>query len=125
MRSAKAETLLASSFVCAGATADYIRRQSPAEVTFVSTDETGEDQACAEHIAALLCKKTPETATMLDRIREPALEAFRTSVAKGTWTQARGAALEADLECCLSLDRFDFAMLVQRQDGLLMIKAVH
>jgi 2-phosphosulfolactate phosphatase len=123
-RSTKAETLLASSFVCARATADYIRRESPAEVTFVSTDDTGEDQACAEYVAALLCDKTPDTATMLSQIREPALEAFRSEVSKGTWTPAQGAALEADLACCLSLDRFDFAMLVQRQDELMVMNAV-
>jgi len=125
VRSARAETLLASSFVCARATAGHIRHQAPAEVTFVSTEYTGEDQACAEYIAALLCNKTPETATMLGQIREPALEAFRNSVSRGTWTQAQGAALEADLECCLSLDRFDSAMLVQRQDGLLVMKAMY
>jgi 2-phosphosulfolactate phosphatase len=124
VRSVKAETLLASSFVCARATANYIRRKSPAEVTFVSTDDMGEDQACAEYIAALLCNQMPETATMLSQIREPALEAFRTNVPRGTWTQAQGAVLEADLECCLSLDRFNFAMLVERRDGLLVMKAV-
>jgi hypothetical protein len=71
---------------------------------YVSTDDTGEDQACAGYIAALLCERTPETAAMLGRIREPALEASRTNISKGTWTQAQGAALEADLASCLSLE---------------------
>jgi 2-phosphosulfolactate phosphatase len=46
--SEKAETLLASSFVCAGATARYLKQQAPSSVTFVSTGPEGEDQACAK-----------------------------------------------------------------------------
>lgn len=122
--SAKAETLLASSFVCAGATVRYIKQRLPAQVTFVSTDEMGEDQACAEYMAALLRDETPDAATVLGHIHDNALQDFRTYVSKGIWTKAKGTALEADLDCCLSLDRFDFAMVVQQRDGLLVMEAV-
>jgi 2-phosphosulfolactate phosphatase len=54
MYSEKAKTLLACSFVCAGATARYIKRQHPTKVTFVSTESGIEDQACAEYMSALL-----------------------------------------------------------------------
>jgi 2-phosphosulfolactate phosphatase len=124
VRSAKAETLLASSFVCAGATVRYIQRQVPAHVTFVSTGQDGEDQACAEYMAALLRDETPDATTLLEGIRDGALRGFRSFVSRGIWTEAQGDRLKADLDCCLSLDRFDFAMLVQRQNGLLIMKAV-
>jgi 2-phosphosulfolactate phosphatase len=124
VRSAKAETLLASSFVCAGATVRYIKRLLPAEVTFVSTEQGGEDQACAEVMAALLRDKVPDAATLLGHIRDTELQRMRTFVSRGIWTEVKGTALEADLDCCLSLDRFDFAMVVQRQEGLLVMEAV-
>ena len=124
VRSAKAETLLASSFVCAGATVRYIEQQSPARVTFVSTEPEGEDQACAEYMAALLRDEVPNTEAVLGEIREVGLERMRALIAQGTMTEAQGVKLKADLDCCLALDRFDFAMLVQRQDGLLVMEAV-
>lgn len=124
VRSANAKTLLASSFVCAGATVRYIKQRLPVQVTFVITDKKGEDQACAEYMAALLCDKTPDAATVLGRIRDNALQDFRTYVSKGIWTKAKGAVLEADLDCCLSLDLFDFAMVVQQRDGLQVMEAV-
>jgi 2-phosphosulfolactate phosphatase len=124
VRSAKAETLLASSFVCAGATVRYIRRRSPAQVTLVSTGQDGDDQACAEYMAALLRDETPDVVPVLDRIRDGALRDFRSFVSRGIWTEARGDRLRADLDCCLSLDRFDFAMLVERRHGLLVMEAV-
>ncbi len=30
----------------------------------------------------------------------------------------------SDLDCCLSVDRFDFAMVVERRDSLLVMRAV-
>jgi len=124
VRNAEAETLLASSFVCAGATVRYIKQRLPAQITFVSTEETGEDQACAEYMAALLRGETPDAATVLGHIHDNALQDFRTYVSEGIWAKAKGIALEADLACCLSLDRFDFAMVVQQRDGLLVMEAV-
>jgi 2-phosphosulfolactate phosphatase len=124
VRSAKAETLLASSFVCAGATVRHIQRRLPTRVTFVSTDQDGADQACAEYMAALLRDETPDVATLLGCIRDGAPRDFRSFVSRGIWTEAQGNRLKADLDCCLSLDRFDFAMQVQRRNGLLVMEAV-
>lgn len=124
VRSVQAETLLASSFVCAGATVRYIKCHSPARVTFVSTEPEGEDRACAEYMAALLRDETPDVAAVLSDIHATASQDMRAYVARGTWTEARGARLRADLDCCLSLDRFDFVMLVKRQEELLVIEAV-
>lgn len=122
--SEKAGILLASSFVCAGATVQYIKRQSPTKVTFVSTESGIEDQACGEYMAALLRGETPNAASVLNEIRELGLEHTHRFIGEGVITETQGAKLMADLECCLSLDRFDFTMLVQRQNGLLVMRAV-
>lgn len=124
VRSEKAERLLASSFVCAGATVRHIKRQSPTKVTFVSTESGIEDQACAEYMAALLCDETPDAPSALNEIRELGLQRTHRFIGEGVITETQGAKLMADLECCLSLDRFDFTMWVQRQNGLLVMKAV-
>jgi 2-phosphosulfolactate phosphatase len=130
VQSVNAETLLAASFVCAGATARYIKQRSPITVTLVSTQpEEGdsrarEDQDCAEYIAALLRNETPDGMATLNRIRDVASRDFHALVFQGIWTEAKRAVLESDLDCCLTLDRFDFAMVVQRREGLLVMEPV-
>jgi hypothetical protein len=37
-------------------------------------------------------------------------------------TAAQKDRLEADLNCCLALDRFDYGMEVHRRDGLLVME---
>ncbi|MFC1975277.1 2-phosphosulfolactate phosphatase [Chloroflexota bacterium] len=125
VRSKNAESLLAGSFVCAEATVRYIKQRSPAQVTFVSTESgEGEDQICGEYMAALLCDKVLAVTAALNEIREIGWERTRRFVAKGVMIETQGTKLMADLDCCLTLDRFDFAMLVQRQNGLLIMEPV-
>ncbi len=118
-----AETLLASSFVCAGATAEYIKQLSPAKVTFVITGAEGEDRDCAEYIAGLLGDEMPDVANLLERLGHIWLGRIRADVARGGITQEIGTGFEADLECCASLDRFNFAMVVRRREGLRVMEA--
>ncbi|NIR27205.1 MAG: 2-phosphosulfolactate phosphatase, partial [Gammaproteobacteria bacterium] len=125
VRCVKAETLLASSFVCAGATVRYIKQQSPARVTLVSTGPDGEDQACAEYIAALLRNKRPDTARLLDHAHDAGQQRIDYALSKGLITEAQRDEFAADLDCCRALDRFDFAMVVQRRGGLLVIETAH
>jgi 2-phosphosulfolactate phosphatase len=121
VRSQNASVLLAASFVCAGATARYIRQQSQHSVTFVVTGFHGElggdeDQACAEYIAALLRGQGPEPGPYLERV-----DAAITHI-----THARPALhdlLAADAPYCTDLDRFPFAMQVERQAGLNVLTA--
>ncbi|MBN1146337.1 MAG: 2-phosphosulfolactate phosphatase [Anaerolineales bacterium] len=130
VRSARAENLLASSFVCARSTASYIRSLAPQQLTFVitgaGTDQSAksarpgrgdEDAACAEYISSLLQESGREAESFLGRVR----------------ASLSGRALAAstlpdfppeDLEYCLSVDRFDFALPVQRRDGLLVMQAI-
>ncbi|MBM4431827.1 MAG: 2-phosphosulfolactate phosphatase, partial [Chloroflexi bacterium] len=118
----QAETLLASSFVCASPTARYIKQHSPASVTFVITGfasgwDGDEDAACADYIAALLRGEAPNVAPFIQRVYDS--QAGRTLADPATLEYLR-----ADLECCVKVDLFDFAMLVERRDGLPVMQAV-
>jgi 2-phosphosulfolactate phosphatase len=122
VRSTQAEVLLASSFVCAGATARYIQKQKPASVTFIITgaglDTDGdEDAACADYVIAVLRGETPDVAPFLQRVRNSTDGRF--------FAQVPPRFPMSDLDCCLDVDRFDFAMAVERQYGLLVMQAVH
>ena len=122
--SAGARTLLASSFVCARATADYIKRCSPGNVTFVLSGSGSEDRECAEYIAGLLGNEMPNVANRLEKLRAMWLGRIRTDVARGDLSKETGDGFEADLACCTSLDCFNFAMIVRRRDGLLIMETV-
>jgi 2-phosphosulfolactate phosphatase len=123
VRSAGAETLLASSFVCARATVEYIKRLSPARVTFVVTGAEGEDRDCAGYMAGLLGEEMPAVANLLEGLRKIWVGRIRADVTAGGITAEIGALFEADLECCTALNRFDFAMVVRRQEDLLVMEA--
>ncbi|MFN2202500.1 MAG: 2-phosphosulfolactate phosphatase [Caldilineaceae bacterium] len=117
IRSSRAERVLAGSFVCAGATVDLLRARNPESVTFVITgwEDGEEDAACADYMEALLRAENPDPSAYLDRV----------------WTSWNGRRFSdpaidflpaGDLPLCTALDRFDFAMEVKRQDGLLHMK---
>jgi 2-phosphosulfolactate phosphatase len=122
VRSLRAEVLLVASFVCAGATARYLRHMAPASVTFVVTgiypDHDGdEDAACADYIAALLRGETPDAAPFLRRVRDSAPGRMFADPARHEFPAE-------DLDYCTDVDRFDFAMLTERRDGLLVMTPV-
>jgi len=75
-------------------------------------------------MTALLRDEHPEADVMLGTIRAAWLEHGRALLARGVFTQAQWDKLEADLNCCLELDRFDFVMRVERHDGLWVMKAM-
>jgi 2-phosphosulfolactate phosphatase len=120
VRSTRADMILTSSFCCAKATADFILDHTPDKVTFVITglgeNEIGdEDVACADYIESLLQGHQPVPEPYLTRVRE--------SVIGQRFLNPSYPELPAeDLPCCTDLDRFDFAMLVKRQNGLLVMK---
>jgi 2-phosphosulfolactate phosphatase len=123
VRSTGANQLFAASFVIAQATAQAIRQTNPAQVTFVITGEHPddarygrEDRACAEYIAALLRDETPDPRAYLTWA--------------GTFLEERLAdepeelrqAFAADLDLCVQVNRYTFAMQVRRADGLLVME---
>ncbi len=120
VRSTRADIILASSFCCAKATANCILDHAPNTVTFVITGlgENGmgdEDVACADYLETLLQGHQPAPEPFLRRVRE--------SVIGQLLLNPSYPELPADdLPCCTDLDRFDFAMLVRRVNGLLVMK---
>lgn len=121
VRSTQADLLSGSSFVCAGATARYLRRQSPERVTFVVTGivygrDGDEDIACADYQTALLRGEQPDVAPFIRRVYE--------SSAARLFTPDQPDFPPADLERCTEVDRFNFAMPVERREGLLVMRAV-
>jgi phosphosulfolactate phosphohydrolase-like enzyme len=119
-----ADFLLAASFVCAQLPAHLIQEISPNTVTLVSTSDQGEDVACAEYLVALLRNETPARAGLLPRAKEGGEQHIHEAMATGHVSAEELAQFRADLACCMALDRFDFAMRVQRRDGLLVMEAV-
>ena len=122
VNSFNAEVLVASSFCCAQATVDYINRLAPKVVSFVSTglgpDGRGdEDLACAEYLEALLMKANPDPEKYLKRIKESRAGRFFADSKEAVFPWQ-------DIECCLELDCFDFAMEIIRRDERLVMKPV-
>jgi 2-phosphosulfolactate phosphatase len=114
-----AVVLLAASLVCAGATAAYLRRLQPPSVTLVVTGEWSdrdgdEDHACADLIEALLRGADPPRSSYAQRVRD---SDFGRRFAAGTDPHLP----PADLDCAAAVDRFAFAMPMNRlRDGLLI-----
>jgi 2-phosphosulfolactate phosphatase len=122
VRSVNAGALLASSFCCAKATARYIQSLSGDQVTFVLTgvqpDGRGdEDSACADYLEALLRCGDPDPEPYLQRV-------CASNNAQKFYDPHQPAFPLSDLEYCLAVNRFDFAMVVTRSDGLLLLKSV-
>jgi 2-phosphosulfolactate phosphatase len=123
VNSTNAELLLTGSFCCAQATVNYIKKLSPDVVTFVNTgfgpDGRGdEDLACAEYLEALLVDENPEPEPYLQRVKQ--CQTSRYIFADPEKPQFPWQ----DIECCVEIDRFDFAMVVERQNGFFSMKSV-
>jgi 2-phosphosulfolactate phosphatase len=121
VRCAHAAPLLLASFPIAAATARHLLACSPADVTLVASGAEGEDEACAHHLEALLRGERPDPGCLeqaraagLRRLAEPGIEQSTTAAQRASW--------RADIDCCVALDRFDFAIEVTRRGGLLVAR---
>lgn len=117
-RSVKAQAMVAASFVVADATVKYIQGLSLDSVTFVITGQTydggEEDLACAEYLEALLKGTSPNPAPFLERVvNSRDAEIFKDPLFP-----------VLDLTHCTSLDKFDFAMPVGKENGRHVMRAV-
>lgn len=110
-----AHLILCTGFVTAGATARHLTESDAAEVSFVVTGGD-DDLACAEHISCLLHGENPGD-RYLDRARRsPAAADLLEGVRRGY----RGVD-KADLDMCLELDRFKFALQANLHGDLLVL----
>lgn len=117
----EADAVVAASFVCAAATVRWLRARAPVEITFVITGAHGdldgdEDRACADYLAACLAGRSPDPRPFLDRVaRSDAGRRFR--------VDGPAQYPPEDLELATELDRYDVAMPVIRESGLVLLRA--
>ena len=107
----EADTVLAASFLTAGATAAWIRDQGAPTVSLVAMGWNGrepalEDRACAEYLAAALAGDAPDFEPLRAAIRDdPTGRRFFDP--ELPWFP------RADFDACIALDRFDFAVVAR------------
>lgn len=122
VRCRRADILIAASFVVTEATVRYILSLCPERVTFLPTgrlyDGGVEDLACAEYLEARLEGETPDPEPFLERVRG-------SHDAEVLLDPARPEFPESDLTHATSLDKFDFAMPVVREEAGLVIRKFH
>ena len=124
IRSRNADVLLASSFVVASATVAHINSLSPDTVSFVITgkrpDGSGdEDEACADYLEERLSGRSPNPSPYIRRVIRS-----RSSVTLFA-DPGRPEFQWEDIECCIDLDRYDFAMKVEKTNGLPILRPVY
>lgn len=120
---ARADAIYLSSLVTLSATADALRRAP--EVTIVAMGHEGtepaiEDEACAALLAATLAGDRPDPAYFLRPLSERGLRPLGGAESRSwpEWFPRR----DAELAC--QVDRFDFALAVSRESGLLVARPV-
>lgn len=122
VRSAHAKEMIAASLVVASTTVKYIQSLHPDEVSFVVTGETydggAEDLACAEYLEALLRGNSPNVADYIERVRN-SHDGLPFANSEHPHAPA------SDLDHCISVDKFNFAMPVTREDGRHVMRAVY
>jgi 2-phosphosulfolactate phosphatase len=118
----RAETILAAALTNASATARCIQNLAPPEVTLIQTGlfpQQGwgdEDVACADLIEGLLLGRSLDLDEIARRVR-----ASRSGL---HYDGTRPHFPPPDLDLALQVDRFDFAMQVERANGLHVLHAV-
>ena len=110
----RAEAILLGSFVTAAATCRYLRDRAM-EVTLVAmgdggTESNAEDPACVEHLASLLGGTPVDVQAAIAALPQWRNERWP------DWFPRR----DAELAC--QVDRFDFALPVTREGGLLVAR---
>jgi 2-phosphosulfolactate phosphatase len=121
IRSQKADALLASSLVVANATVQHVNKLGADQVTFVLTGKDfgggDEDLACAEYLEALLKGEQPDPQPFIQRVlsSRDASQHFDPNKIGFPFT---------DLDYCTQIDKFDFAMPIERNDGKLIMRCI-
>ena len=110
-----AERLYAASFVTASATARALRRDAPARITLVAMGNnavvrTDEDELCVLHLRNLL-EGRPGDANATRQVALASGEATR------CYDSTRPHLPPEDLDIALDIDRYDFAVRVDLEDG--------
>jgi 2-phosphosulfolactate phosphatase len=117
-----ADEILTGSFVNAGAIVNYIRTQNPAKVSLVCMGyscryPTDEDTLLAVYIKNELEGVANDFHAMVEQLRSGDGARFF-SPEKQEWAPA------ADFDLCLSLNRFDFVLKVEQENGLNYLRKI-
>jgi 2-phosphosulfolactate phosphatase len=116
-----ADDILLGSFVIAEATVNYIKRRNPKVVSIVAMGWEGdykviEDELCAEYLEARINGEKPDFPDMVRRIRaDPQGAKF--------FDKTQPSFREGDFHAAMSLDRFPFALRVNRGPPMRIEKA--
>jgi 2-phosphosulfolactate phosphatase len=122
VRSVCADALVAASFVVADATVKHILNYSPEQVTFVITGAIWsggeEDLACAEYLDGLLRGNCPDPGPFLERVRKSreSMQMF--------FELKEPLFPKSDLEHCATLNVFDFAMPITKENSHFTMRAI-
>lgn len=117
---AKASEIFLGSFVVAQATVDAIKRAKPTLVSIIAmgdqgVDRSDEDEHCGIYLRNLLEERKPD------------FDAVKSLIMKGGATQkffdpSQPQYHPEDVTLALKADRYDFAMKISREDGLLVAR---
>lgn len=118
VRAVNAEVMLATSFVVAQATMDYVLKLKPNEINFVITGGMGndEDVAYADFMERRFTGQQTDEQAFVKRVytSRDALEHM----------QEHPQFPYSDLDYCSRINAFDFALPIERKDGFLIMQAV-
>ena len=119
----KADHLYVASLCVATSTAQHIRALNPEVVTFVETGVRAkgggeEDSACADCIASLLLNSPVCVSDIHNQVLESGAAAKFLNIGSPDFPKA-------DLEHALKMDRFQFAMKVEKVDNLLVLRSTN
>ena len=113
-----APLVLCAGFVVAEATARLLRARKSGSVTFVVTGDDGqadEDLACAQYLARRATEAETDASGVLRRAADSRAAA---ELAGGV----RQGVHPDDVELCLELDRFPFAMVAALEDSVMVLR---
>lgn len=118
VRSVNADIMLATSFIVAKATMDYIWRLKPEEITFVITGgaDNAEDLACAEFLQNQFLGQAVDKYDYIHRVIS-SRDAFQ-------HMEDHPQFPKSDLDYCTRINAFDFAMPITRKENLLILQSV-
>jgi 2-phosphosulfolactate phosphatase len=118
VRAVNAEVMLATSFVVAGATVEYVLKAQPDEISFVITGGLGndEDVACADYLEKKFIGQPTNDDMFIQRVH-----ASRDALQH---MEEHPQFPYSDLDYCSRVNHFDFAMPIIRKDGFLIMQAI-
>lgn len=118
VRAVNADVMLATSFVVARATMDYVLKLNPDEVGFIITGGMGndEDVACADFLEKQFTGQAVEAQHFIQRVKS-ARDALQHMEEHPQFPLS-------DLDYCSRINTFDFALPIDRKDGFLIMQAL-